>query len=425
MAERSRKPTPATRASSTLPSLAGSPTARRLPVEIETCLDRLRAQPQSATDILRKNSLIPEDATPGMHALVSGLLHLAASSKLGATAVECLCAFAVYADEIQTETLAARVTKSVQPILAIQADLIDTRDEQQHRFDELIGTQEKLNREVEGTVGRLATEVHKLVEGQQRLAQELEGVRRLQTDLTSAADRFTAATTASTRNPAPDTPPSSMPRTDFARPTYAATVTHALPTSHSLNVARQDAQCRKILVDLRKQDDSDDMPLAQLNEQELVKKAALALDIMRESGHTPPAGLRFLTVKCLRHGGLLYELNSKEGATWLQKQENMKPFTDSFGPDATIRAKYYPCLLRNAPTYLQPDDPNTLRDLEAENDWKRDDLVVAHWIKPIDKRRPGQQRAHMIIKFSTPQRANDAILHGMAVCGARLPVEKL
>ena len=89
---------------------------------------------------------------------------------------------------------------------------------------------------------------------------------------------------------------------DFARPTYAATVTHALPTSHSLNVARQDAQCRKILVDLRKQDDSDDMPLAQLNEQELVKKAALALDIMRESGHTPPTGLRFLTVKRLRHG---------------------------------------------------------------------------------------------------------------------------
>ena len=135
--------------------------------------------------------------------------------------------------------------------------------------------------------------------------------------------------------------------------------------------------------------------------------------------------MRFLTVKRLRHGGLLYELNTKEAATWLQQPENMRPFTTKFGHNASITAKNYACLLRNTPVYLRPDNPRDLRDLESVNGWNVNELVAAHWIKPIDKRRQGQQHAHLIIKFSTPQRANEAIMQGIAVHGRHLPVEKL
>ena len=135
--------------------------------------------------------------------------------------------------------------------------------------------------------------------------------------------------------------------------------------------------------------------------------------------------MRFLTVKPLRHGRLLYELNSKEAAAWLQRPENMKPFTNRFGHNASITAKNYACLLRNAPVYLRPDNPRDLRELEAVNGWNPNELTAMHWIKPIDKRRQGQQHAHLILKFTTPQRANEAIMNGMAVHGRHLPVEKL
>ena len=151
----------------------------------------------------------------------------------------------------------------------------------------------------------------------------------------------------------------------------------------------------------------------------------LALELMRESGHPHPEGMQFLTVKRLRHGGLLYELNTKEAASWLQRPENMKPFTNRFGHEASITAKNYACLLRNAPVYLSPDNPRDLRELEATNGWNPNEIAAMHWIKPVDKRHQGQQHAHLILKFTTPQRANEAIMNGMAVHGRHLPVEKL
>ncbi|KAH9913720.1 uncharacterized protein B0H18DRAFT_839673, partial [Fomitopsis serialis] len=107
-----------------------------------------------------------------------------------------------------------------------------------------------------------------------------------------------------------------------------------------------------------------------------------------------PKGMAFLTVRRLREGGLLYEVNTKEGATWLQHQDNKKRFTDRFGLESAIRARHYACLLRGVPTYFRPGDDDALRDLEHANGWDRHDLTAAHWIKPEDKRRDGQKSAY-------------------------------
>ena len=424
MADKSRRPMASTRANSSFSPLAAPSSSKPLPAEIEACLDRLRAHPQNATDALRKYKLIPEDSTPNVGALTTGLLHLAASSKLGATALESICAFAIYAESIQTNVLAEAVTQKIEPAIEVIAGIAEHRDDQQERLADLIGTQEQLNTTVDGTVGRLATEVQGLVEGQRRLAKELEGVRRLQNDLTDLTARLTTAAEKAEVN-ARQLPATSQQQDGALRPSYAAMVTHILPTSHTMTITRQDAQFRKVLIDRPKGPNGEDAPPLQLTDQELVKKASLALELMRETGHSPPEGARFLTVKRLRHGGLLYELNTKEAASWLQQPENMRPFTANYGMEAFIRAKHYPCLVRNAPAYLQPTNPNELREMETENEWNRNEILAAHWIKPIDKRRPGQQRAHLIVKFSTPQRANEAIMKGMAIHNTRLPVEKL
>ena len=186
MAEKTRKLNANTRATSTLSSAPGSPTSKRLPFEIEACLDKLRARPNAASDILRKHVLITEDSTPNMQALTTGLLHLATSSRPGAILVECLCAFSIYAQEIHVGGLADAITARLTPIIEIQAGMHKHRDDQQHRLEDMIDMQEKLNKAVEGMVGCLMTEVHGLIEGQRQLTRELDEVRHLQTELTAA-----------------------------------------------------------------------------------------------------------------------------------------------------------------------------------------------------------------------------------------------
>lgn len=254
----------------------------------------------------------------------------------------------------------------------------------------------------------------------------LRNWRALQRELTTALEqlnRTAARAEEAVRNPPPP-PTSAVDAAVMGRPSYAATVMHVLPASHATSVARQEAQFRKVLIDIVRADGSNVMA-APLSAAEYVQKATVALDLMRADNHPPPEGMRFLTAKCLPHGGLLYEVNTKEGASWLQKPENMRFFTDKFGPDAVIRAKYYACLVRNAPTYLRPENEQTLRELERENDWVKGEVIAAHWIKPVAKRRQGQERAHLILKLSTPQRANATIMHGLSVMSHRLPVEKL
>lgn len=327
MAEKPRKLTANMRATSTLSSAPGSPMGKRLPIEIENCLDKLRVRPNAATDALRKHVLIPEDSTPSVQALSTGLLHLATISRPGAMLVECLCAFSIYAQDVQVNALADAITTKLAPIIEIQAAIHEHRNDQQHQLDEMVDTQEKLNKAVEGTVGRLTTEVHGLIEGQRQLTKELEGVRRMHTELTTTTELLQTAT-AKAEEVLRNTPATSQPATGGARPTYAATVTHILPTSHSIAVNRQEAQFHKVLIDIHRDVDATGESAVQLTEQELVQKAMLALELMRNSGHAHPDNMRFLTVKHLQHGGLLYELNSKEATAWLQRPENMKLFTN-------------------------------------------------------------------------------------------------
>ncbi|TFY52367.1 hypothetical protein EVJ58_g10059 [Rhodofomes roseus] len=351
-----------------------------------------------------------------MAALSTGLLHLAATKNLGATTIEALCAFSTYATEVQEFALAEKVWDRIKSIYVL-------RDEQQEQMTEIIEKHERVRQDVEGSVGKLAEEVRNLLQGQTNLARELEDVKRLKADLAEALD--TMKQRAAQPEPAAWEPaPLPTQNANGARkPSYAATVMHILPTSHATSIAQQDVQIRQVLIDIKKNENED--PRTQLTDREYLAKAMLTLDMMRTDGFAPPEGMKFVTVKRLRNGGLLYELNAKEGASWLQRRENMKPFTDKFGLESAIRARHYPCLLRGVPTYFDPGNEDRLRELEEENGWDRYDLTAAHWIKPENKRRPGQTSAYLIAKFSSPQRANDVILHGVSLLGRRVQAKRL
>lgn len=170
-----------------------------------------------------------------------------------------------------------------------------------------------MQRELTGAVGLLSSEVRGLADSHMRLTKELDGVRSLQAELTTALGRLEATATQAEETIC-NHPPPPPPLADAAptgRPSYAATVMHVLPTLHAASITRQEAQFHKVLIDIKTVDGG---------------TAAAPLSVaeyMHTNNHPPPDGLRFLTVKRLDQGGLLYEVNTKEGTYWLQRPENM------------------------------------------------------------------------------------------------------
>ncbi|KZT63572.1 hypothetical protein DAEQUDRAFT_770490 [Daedalea quercina L-15889] len=250
MADVPRKTAKGHSSASAQPQLTKSPAKKtNVPKEIKESLKKV-SSPQAAVEALHKYQLIPEGESPNMAALSTGLLHLAASKNLGATIIEALCAFSTYVKELHENALAERIWERIRSVYTV-------RDEQREQIAEIIGNQEHVQREVEGTIGRLSTEVRNLLQSQTNLATELEDVKHLKTDLTETIDMLKQ--TASQPEPPAREPtyPPTQDRNNRNKASYAATVMHILPTLHATSVARQDAQIRKVLIDIKKRDNAD------------------------------------------------------------------------------------------------------------------------------------------------------------------------
>jgi len=162
-----------------------------------------------------------------------------------------------------------------------------------------------------------------------------------------------------------------------------------------------------------------------LNEDILLRKANMTLNLVHESDLTVPTEAEFISARKTAHGQVLYEVNSPETADWLRSPEGSKAFTAKFGSDITLTIKPFPTLVELVPIHLNTDDPPTLREIERKNSLPTGSIKSARWIKPIERRSPLQKRAHMAVEFLKPNSANLAIRNGLVILGPCCSVRKL
>lgn len=62
--------------------------------------------------------------------------------------------------------------------------------------------------------------------------------------------------------------------------------------------------------------------LKDLTELQLVTKAMLALKLLKKNGKTIPEGMAFLSARRLKHGGVLYEVDTHLSAIWINEPAN-------------------------------------------------------------------------------------------------------
>ncbi|KZW02650.1 hypothetical protein EXIGLDRAFT_575561, partial [Exidia glandulosa HHB12029] len=118
--------------------------------------------------------------------------------------------------------------------------------------------------------------------------------------------------------------------------------------------------------------------------------------------------LKCLSVSKLRNRGVLFNLNSRAAADWLRR--NRVAFTAEFDAAAIVRDRGYQLLVKNVPTDVDISAPETLRRIEEENELPTQTLLQAKWLKAVDRRRIGQQNAHLRLSVASPSLANKLIL---------------
>ncbi|KAH9830357.1 uncharacterized protein C8Q71DRAFT_688128, partial [Rhodofomes roseus] len=106
-------------------------------------------------------------------------------------------------------------------------------------------------------------------------------------------------------------------------------------------------------------------------------------------------------------------------AKWLHKPENMESFGMKFGAEAVIRVRQWTLKISGVPVSFVPSE-RAYRELERENGWKERDIIVAHWIKPPLRRKPNQRTAYLLVKVTSDEVANDAMMNGLLYRGMKL-----
>jgi hypothetical protein len=90
-----------------------------------------------------------------------------------------------------------------------------------------------------------------------------------------------------------------------------------------------------------------------------------------------------------------------------------------------IREHAHHVLVENVPTSFVLEQPAALADIEKKVGLQPKVITKVRYIKPINRRKPDQHMAHIILTFNTKESANQAIKVGLMVAGKKVYTRKL
>lgn len=178
-----------------------------------------------------------------------------------------------------------------------------------------------------------------------------------------------------------------------------------------------DRKARQILIDTM----DPDITGASLSE--IKEKVSAAIAKVAEPA--PPSDTTVLEVSKLRKGGLTILFKDKEVVKWLQDPGAEFVFTTELSRDATITQRSYSLLVPRIPLSFDLANEKHLREIEECNGIPTDSITKARWIKPVNRRTPGQRAAHAIFTLNDINLANESIRDGLKVCGMHIRPSRL
>ena len=151
---------------------------------------------------------------------------------------------------------------------------------------------------------------------------------------------------------------------------------------------------------------------------ELTIKANEVISAFVDSGK--PKDAKVDSLLKTRRGDLLLVLNSKEAVSWISEPDIEIAFTKAFEEGSIIKARTYNLIVPRVPISFDPKDDKHIRELEESNGLRAKEIFKAKWIKPIERRRPDQTHAFVILTLFEVDSANRLIRDGLNICNARV-----
>jgi hypothetical protein len=180
-----------------------------------------------------------------------------------------------------------------------------------------------------------------------------------------------------------------------------------------------DRRARQILLGLSDDGDNAALHTSLLELKDKANKIITELD-----DPIRPETVNIENVSKTHDGSLLLLLNSKEATDWLREPDVERKFLDKFANGAIFRDRSYNVILRWVPITFNPNSRPHLREIEKANSLPDHSIHKARWIKPVNRRRSGQAKAHATLTFNSADVANSAIKGGLDICEVRVRAER-
>jgi len=363
------------------------------------------ASPAAATKYLRDHFLLPPNLDPGHSSLSTALLHLTfTTTGITAPAADAIRSVAILIDSLMPA-----------PPLPIQQTpsppLIETPNPHPTASPAILEDQVTL-------LNTCIKELREAINLNNSSATIITWViDEVKEDLHNTAQYMTT-TTEELVDAAKSTPTQPSPPSQAF--THADAARQKLP---SMAAAKCLAQTKTIKIIPPCNDPT--ASFKDLEENILIEKANIALELIRNLDTTLPEDAEFISARKTSQGHILYEVDSVETVEWLRSPEGSKIFISKFGSDVSLAAKPFPILVEFVPIHFNTDELSALREVERKKSLPIGSIKSARWIKPIKCRNPKQRRAHMSMELFRPCDVNRIIRDGLVVLGPRCPTRKL
>lgn len=132
-----------------------------------------------------------------------------------------------------------------------------------------------------------------------------------------------------------------------------------------------------------------------------------------------------MSARKLRHGGVIFEVDSIDTKAWISCQSNSKAFSENFGNETIIKDRTFQVIAEYVPTTFNLDSSTSLAETEKSNKLRPGSLIKVKWIKPLARRNPNQRTAFCTLSCKDRESANIAIRLGLTIEGRKTTVHKL
>jgi hypothetical protein len=106
------------------------------------------------------------------------------------------------------------------------------------------------------------------------------------------------------------------------------------------------------------------------------------------------------SVILLHNNSILFEVNFMQAADWIKQPQTKQALLTGLGLPAEIKDRLHSIIVPYVPISLNITNPTSIGNIKSENSIPPGSITTVRWIKPLQRRAPGQKTAYIVFSFS-------------------------